>query len=169
MPYGRQSINEDDIAAVVAMLRGDFLTQGSIVGKFERQFAARVGAKHAVAVSSATAALHLALRVAGVGRGDRVVTSPITFLASANCAAFVGAKPDFSDIDPVSATLDPVALELGWQPDTRAVVAVDYAGQACDLPAIARIARERGAVVTRRIPRVRFSPGSAAPSWPRPT
>lgn len=147
LPYGRQSINEDDIAAVVAVLRGDFLTQGPVVENFERRFAARVGAGHGVAVSSATAALHLALRVAGVGRGDRVVTSPLTFLASANSAAHVGAKPDFSDIDPISGTLDPVALEQNWQPDTRAVVAVDYAGQACEFPEIARIARERGAVV----------------------
>ncbi len=147
IPYGRQSIAEADIAAVVAVLRGDFLTQGPMIEAFERAFAARVGAKYAVAVNSATAALHLALRVAGVGRGDRVVTSPITFLASANCAAYVGATPDFSDIDPVSYTLDPVALEANWRPDTRAVVAVDYAGQACAMPEIARIARARGAVV----------------------
>lgn len=147
IPYGRQSISEADIAAVVAVLRGDFLTQGPKIELFEQRFAARVGAKHAVAVNSATAALHLALRVAGIGEGDRVVTSPMTFLASANCAAYVGAIPDFSDIDPVTYTLDPVRLERNWMPDTRAVVAVDYAGQTCDLPAIARIARERGAVV----------------------
>ena len=106
-----------------------------------------VGAKHAVAVNSATSALHLAMRVAGIGPGDRVITSPNTFLASANCAAFVDATPDFSDIDPVSYNLDPVVLEKNWRPDTKAVVAVDYAGQACDMPAIARIARERGAIV----------------------
>ena len=147
IPYGRQSISDEDIAAVVAVLRGDFLTQGPIVEQFEKRFAARVGAQHAIAVNSATAALHLALRVAGVGVGDRVVTSPITFLASANCAAYVGATPDFSDIDPVTYTIDPVALEIEWKPDTRAVVAVDYAGQACDLPEIARIARAHGAVV----------------------
>lgn len=147
IPYGRQSISEADIAAVVAVLRGDFLTQGPKIELFEQRFAARVGAKHAIAVNSATAALHLALRVAGIGKGDRVVTSPITFLASANCAAYVGATPDFSDIDPVTYTLDPVKLERNWSPDTRAVVAVDYAGQTCDLPTIARIARERGAVV----------------------
>lgn len=147
IPYGRQSIAEADIAAVVAVLRGDFLTQGPTIEAFERAFAARVGAKYAVAVNSATAALHLALRVAGVGRGDRVVTSPITFLASANCAAYVGATPDFADIDPVTYTLDPVALETNWRSDTRAVVAVDYAGQACAMPEIARIARARGAVV----------------------
>ena len=147
IPYGRQSIAEADIAAVVAVLRGDFLTQGPTIEAFEKAFAAKVGAKYAVAVNSATAALHLALRVAGVGRGDRVVTSPITFLASANCAAYVGATPDFSDIDPVTYTLDPVALEKNWRSDTRAVVAVDYAGQACAMPEIARVARARGAVV----------------------
>ncbi len=147
IPYGRQSISEEDIAAVVAVLRGDFLTQGPAVERFEQRFAARVGAQHAIAVNSATAALHLALRVAGIGAGDRVVTSPNTFLASANCAAYVGATPDFADIDPVDYTLDPVALERTWKPDTKAVVAVDYAGQAADLPAIARVARARGAVV----------------------
>ena len=147
IPYGRQSISEDDIAAVVAVLRGDFLTQGPAIESFEQAFAARVGAKYAVAVNSATAALHLALRVAGIGKDDRVVTSPITFVASANAAAYVGATPDFADIDPVSYTLDPVALEKTWKPDTRAVVAVDYAGQVSDLPEISRIARARDAIV----------------------
>ena len=147
LSYGRQNISEDDLAAVVTVLRSDFLTQGPIIESFERRFAETVGARYAVAVSSATAALHLALRVAGIGAGDRVVTSPNTFLASANAAAFVGATPDFCDIDPVTHTLDPQALETNWKDDTRAVVAVDYAGQACDLPEIARIARKRGAVV----------------------
>ncbi|MCX6953955.1 MAG: UDP-4-amino-4,6-dideoxy-N-acetyl-beta-L-altrosamine transaminase [Verrucomicrobia bacterium] len=147
IPYGRQTISEADIAAVVRALRGDFLTQGPLVEEFERRFAETVGAKHAVAVNSATAALHLALRVAGIGPGDRVVTSPNTFLASANAAAYVGATPDFCDIDPVTYTLDPVDLEAGWLDDTRAVVAVDYAGQSCDLPEIARVARARGAIV----------------------
>lgn len=147
LPYGRQTISEEDIAAVVAALRSDFLTQGPLIEKFERRFAEKVGARHAVAVNSATAALHLAMRAAGLGPGDRVVTSPITFLASANAAAYVGATPDFSDIDPVSHTLDPVALEKNWRDDTRAVVAVDYAGQTCDMPAIAQIAHARGAFV----------------------
>jgi perosamine synthetase len=147
LPYGRQTITEDDIAAVVAALRSDFLTQGPVVAEFERKFAARVGARHAVAVTNATAALHLAMKVAGIGPGDRAVTTPNTFLASANAAAYVGATPDFADIDPVSYTLDPVALEQNWQEDTRAVVAVDFAGQAADLAAIARVARPRGAVV----------------------
>jgi len=147
IPYGRQTISEDDIAAVVAALKSDFLTQGPLIETFERRFAEAVGARYAVAVNSATAALHLAMRVAGIGPGDRVVTSPNTFLASANAAAYVGATPDFCDIDPISYTLDPVALEANWSDDIRAVVAVDYAGQACDLPEIARIAHARGAIV----------------------
>lgn len=147
IPYGRQAIDDDDIAAVLAALRSDFLTCGPEVEAFEREFAAMVGAKHAVAVCNATAALHLAMLVGGIGRGHRVVTSPNTFLASANCAAYVGATPDFCDIDPVSYNLDPVKLEEGWKADTKAVVAVDYAGQPCDMPAIACIARANGAVV----------------------
>ena len=147
IPYGRQLIDEDDIAAVVRALRSDFLTCGPEVEAFEEEFAAMVGARHAVAVSNGTAALHLAMLAAGIGPGDRVVTSPNTFLSSANCAAFVGATPDFCDIDPVSYNLAPETLEAQWQPDTKAVVAVDYAGQPANIPEIARIARERGAMV----------------------
>ena len=147
IPYGRQSISEDDIAAVVRSLRSDFLTCGPEVEAFEREFAAFVGAKHAVAVCNATAALHLAMQVLGIGKGDRVVTSPNTFVASANAAAYLGATPDFSDIDPKSYNIDPVLLEQNWKPDTKAVVAVDYAGQPCNMPEIARIARSRGAYV----------------------
>jgi perosamine synthetase len=147
IPYGRQSISEDDIAAVVRSLRSDFLTCGPEVEAFEKEFAAFVGAKHAVAVCNATAALHLAMQVLGIGKGDRVVTSPNTFVASANAAAYVGATPDFSDIDPKSYNLDPVVLEQNWKPDTKAVVAVDYAGQPCNMPEIARIARSHGAYV----------------------
>jgi UDP-4-amino-4,6-dideoxy-N-acetyl-beta-L-altrosamine transaminase len=147
IPYGKQAISEDDIAAVVRSLRSDFLTCGPEVEAFEREFAAFVGAKHAVAVCNATAALHLAMQVLGIGKGDRVVTSPNTFVASANAAAYVGATPDFSDIDPKSYNLDPAVLEQNWKPDTKAVVAVDYAGQPCNMPEIARIARSRGAYV----------------------
>ena len=147
IPYGRQSISEDDIEAVVRSLRSDFLTCGPEVEAFEKEFAAFVGAKHAVAVCNATAALHLAMQVLGIGKGDRVVTSPNTFVASANAAAYLGATPDFSDIDPKSYNIDPVLLEQNWMPDTKAVVAVDYAGQPCNMPEIARIARSRGAYV----------------------
>lgn len=147
IPYGKQSISEDDIEAVVRSLRSDFLTCGPEVEAFEKEFAAFVGAKHAVAVCNATAALHLAMRVLGIGPGDRVVTSPITFVASGNAAAYVGAIPDFCDIDPATSNIDPAALEAGWKADTKAVVAVDYAGQPCNMPEIARIARSRGAFV----------------------
>ncbi len=147
IPYGRQSITEEDIAAVVACLRSDFLTQGPCVQAFEEAFASAVGAKHAVAVCNATAALHLAMLVGGIGPGHRVVTSPITFLASGNAAAYVGATPDFADVDPVTLNLCPQSLSDHWQPDTRAVVAVAYAGQAADMPAIAGVARRHGALV----------------------
>ncbi len=147
IPYGRQSISEEDIAAVCEVLHSDFLACGPKIEEFECQVAVRVGARHAVAVNSATSALHLAMLAAGIGPGDRAITSPNTFLASANCAAYVGATPDFADIDPISYNLDPMALERAWKPGTKAVVAVDYAGQPCDMPAIAKVAREHGAIV----------------------
>ena len=147
LPYGHQTVDAADIAAVSAVLQSDFLTCGPVVDEFERRFSERVDAKYAVAVSSATAALHLAMRVAKIGPGDRVISSPNTFLASANCAAYVGAIPDFSDIDSVSYNLDAGLLKRNWQPDIKAVVATDYAGQSCDFPAIAEIARKRSAVV----------------------
>lgn len=147
LPYGRQTIGDDDIAAVVAALKSDFLTTGPEVEAFEREFAEMLGAKHAVAMCNATAALHVAMLIAKIGPGDRVVTSPNTFLASANCAAFVGATPDFADIDPATYNLCPKALEADWQDNTKAVIAVAYAGLPCDMPAIAAVARRRGAIV----------------------
>jgi dTDP-4-amino-4,6-dideoxygalactose transaminase len=105
------------------------------------------GAAHAVAFSNATTALHAAVLAAGIGPDDRVLTSPNTFLSSANCAAFAGAIPDFVDIDPVSHNLDPAALEAAWTEDVKAVIPVAYAGQPADMPRIAAIARARGAVV----------------------
>jgi len=147
LPYGRQSIDDADIAAVIRAMQSDFLTCGPEVDAFEREFAQYLGAKHAVAVCNATAALHLAMVVADIGAGDRVVTSPNTFVASANCAAFVGAMPDFCDVEADGFTLDAVLLETGWQADTKAVVAVAYGGQCADMPQIARVARERGAIV----------------------
>ncbi|PQO38797.1 UDP-4-amino-4,6-dideoxy-N-acetyl-beta-L-altrosamine transaminase [Blastopirellula marina] len=147
IPYGRQQIEQSDIDAVVATLKSDWLTSGPRVEEFEKQFAEFVGASHAVAVNSGTAALHLATMVAELGPGDRLLTSPITFLASANCAAYVGATPDFVDIDRASRNLCPRALEAAWQPDTKAVVAVDFAGQPCDIQGISEVARPRGAIV----------------------
>jgi dTDP-4-amino-4,6-dideoxygalactose transaminase len=147
LPYGKQSISDDDIAAVVAALKSDYLTTGPEVEAFEREFADMLGAKHAVVMCNATAALHVAMLVAEIGPGDRVVTSPNTFLSSANCAAFVGATPDFADIDPATYNLCPKALEASWQDDTKAVVAVAYAGLPADMPAIAEVARKHGAIV----------------------
>lgn len=147
IPYGKQSVNDDDIAAVVAALKSDFLTCGPLVDQFEQDFAEFVGAKHAVAVCNATAALHLAMLVAGIGKGDRVVTSANTFLSSANCAAFVGATPDFCDIDPDTHLMCADTLETMWSDDIKAVIPVAYAGQSADMQRIASIARERGAIV----------------------
>lgn len=128
IPYGRQSIDDDDIAAVVATLRGDWLTQGPHVASFEEAVAARVGATHAVAFANGTAALHGATAAAGLGPGDRVLTSPLTFVASANCARYVGADVVLADIDPDTLLLDPEAI-----PDADALVAVHYAGLPLDL------------------------------------
>ena len=102
IPYGRQSINEDDIKAVEEVLKSDFITTGPKIAEFERKFADYVGAKYAVAVSNGTAALHIACMAAGIGKGDEVITTPITFAASANCALYCGATPVFADIDPVT-------------------------------------------------------------------
>jgi UDP-4-amino-4,6-dideoxy-N-acetyl-beta-L-altrosamine transaminase len=136
-----------DIRAVAAVLASDWLTCGPKVEAFERALAETCGARHAIAVSNGTAALHVALLAAGVGSGQRVLTTPNTFVASANCAAYVGATPDFADIDPVTLNLSPAALEQRWRADVRAVVAVDFAGYPCAMPAITKLARARGAVV----------------------
>lgn len=124
IPYGRQSVDEDDIAAVVGVLRGDWLTQGPVVERFEEALADRVGARHAVAFANGTAALHAAAAVLGLGPGHRVATSTLTFAASANCARYVGADPVLVDIDPATLNLD-VAAVPG---DAGAVVAVHFAG-----------------------------------------
>lgn len=145
--YSRQTVTESDIAAVIQALQGDYLTTGPLIEEFERQFADRVGARFAVAVSSGTAALHLAMLAAGLGSGDRVITSPNTFVASANCAAYAGAIPDFADIDPLTGNLSPQSLAAAWSADTKGVIAVDYAGIPADLPAIAAVVRSHGGVV----------------------
>ena len=147
LPYGRQSIDEDDIAAVVEVLRSDWLTCGPAVDRFEAALASRCGAAHAIVVSNGTAALHLAMRAAGVGPGDRVLTSANTFLASANAAEYVGATADFADIDPVSRCISLETLKASWKPDVKAVVAVDYAGTPCVSKEMADFIHQRGAVV----------------------
>ncbi len=147
LPYGRQAIDEEDIAAVVEVLRSDWLTGGPAVDRFEAELAASCGARHAVAVCNGTAALHLALRAAGVGPGDRVLTSANTFLASANAAEYAGATADFADIDPVTRCLSLATLQAAWKPDVKAVVAVDYAGIPCVTKEMADFIHQRGAVV----------------------
>jgi perosamine synthetase len=147
--YGRHYIDEDDINAVVEQIRSGWLTQGPKVAEFENVIAHYVGAQYAVAVSNGTAALHLACLAAGVGEGDCLVTTPNTFVASANAAHFVGATAHFADIDAETLNIDPAALEeecreLG---KVKAIVPVHFAGLPCDMPQIRRIADQYGAVV----------------------
>ncbi|ADE13586.1 DegT/DnrJ/EryC1/StrS aminotransferase [Nitrosococcus halophilus Nc 4] len=150
IPYGHQSIAQTDIDAVVEVLRSDFLTQGPVVPCFERAVAEYCGAAHAVAAHSATSALHLSCLALGVGPGDRVWTSPITFVASANCARYCGAEVDFVDIDPRSYNLCPRALERKLVAADRAgrlpkvVILVHLAGHPCDLAAIHALGQRYG-------------------------
>lgn len=150
IPYGRQDIDEDDIAAVVAVLRSDWLTQGPVLARFEEAVAQRCGARHAVAVCNATAALHIACMALELGEGDILWTSPNTFLASANCGIYCGAEPDFVDIDPRSYNMSTAALERKLEAARRSgrlpkvVVPVHFAGQSCDMARIGELAREYG-------------------------
>lgn len=137
--YGRQWIEEDDIQAVVEVLKGDFLTTGPYVAGMERALEKYTGAKHAVAVSNGTAALHCACIAAGIGPGDEVITTPITFAASANCALYCGARPVFADIDPETYNIDPESIEKCITENTKAVVAVDFTGQAVKVKEIREI------------------------------
>jgi perosamine synthetase len=132
IPYGHQEIDDDDIAAVVEVLRGDWLTQGPAVAEFEAALATSTGARHAVACSSGTAALHAAVWAAGLGPGDTVATSPLSFAASANAAAYTGARPVFVDIDAATLNLDIAAIPDG----VDGLVAVHYAGLPVDLSAL---------------------------------
>lgn len=144
IPYGRHEIDESDIAAVVAVLRGDWLTTGPMVERFEAAFAAFTGASHAVAVSNGTAALHLCMLAAGIGPGDEVIVPALTFAASANCVRYVGATVVFADVRPDTLTVDVSQVESLITPRTRAIVAVDYAGLPADLAALAALATRHG-------------------------
>lgn len=150
LPYGRQLIEEDDVAAVASALRGDFLTGGPAVEAFEAAFAKAVGAKHAVACSSGTAALHLAALAAGLSEGDVAVAPTITFLATANAARYVGAEVRFADVDPDCGLMragDFAAALDGVEGRPRAVLPMHLAGQCADLAEIAALARKRDMVV----------------------
>ncbi len=150
IPYGRQIISEDDISAVEAVLRSVCLTQGPIVPRFEEAVASRVGAHHAVAVNSATSALHIACLALGLGPNDLLWTSPITFVASANCARYCGAEVDFVDIHPDTFNICPNALEAKLSAAARVgrlpkvIVAVHMCGQSPDMARIANLARTHG-------------------------
>lgn len=153
IPYGRQLIDEDDIAAVVATLRSDWLTQGPAIERFERKVADYCGVKYAVAVANGTAALHIAAAALDLKPGDRLWTSPNTFVASANCARYCGADVDFVDIDPRTYNMSVARLEekltaaakSGRLP--KAIVPVHFSGQSCEMEAIAALAKRLGIIV----------------------
>jgi perosamine synthetase len=147
IPYGRQSIDDADIEAVVKVLKSDYLTTGPAVEAFEKKVADYVGAKYAVAVSNGTAALHVACLAAGIGEGDEVITTPITFAASANCVLYCGGTPVFADIDPDTYNISPEELESKITPQTKAIIPVHYTGQPCDMDAILEIARKHDLLV----------------------
>lgn len=147
IPYGRQSIDDADIEAVVKVLKSDYLTTGPAVAAFEKKVADYVGAKYAVAVSNGTAALHVACLAAGIGEGDEVITTPITFAASANCVLYCGGTPVFADIDPDTYNISPVELERKITSRTKAIIPVHYTGQPCDMDAILEIARKHDLLV----------------------
>lgn len=144
LPYGRQWVDDGDVEAVAAVLRGDWLTTGPAVDAFESAFAAATGAAHAVAVSNGTAALHAAMFALGIGPGDEVIVPPMTFAASSNCVLYQGGTPVFADVDPETLLLDPARAEAAITPRTRALVAVDYAGQPCDYDALGTLAERHG-------------------------
>jgi UDP-4-amino-4,6-dideoxy-N-acetyl-beta-L-altrosamine transaminase len=145
LPYGRQSINDDDIEAVAAVLRGDWLTTGPTVTAFE-QAVSDISAGHpAVSCTSGTSALHIAYAALGVGPGDEVVTTPMTFVATASCASVLGAKIVFADVTEDTTLIDPAAVEAAVTERTKVVAAVDYAGHACDYDALQPIADRVGA------------------------
>ncbi len=147
IPYGRQKIDDDDIQAVVDVLKSDYLTTGPQIAEFEKMVKDYVGAKYAVAISNGTAALHAACVAAGIERGDEVITTPLTFAASANCVLYCGGKPVFADVDLNTYNLDPEDIKRKITDKTKAIIAVHLAGQPCDMDAIHKIAQEHHLIV----------------------
>ncbi len=164
LPYGRQTIEDDDVAAVAEALRGDFLTTGPTVEAFETAFAKQVGAEHAIAVSNGTATLHLAMMALGIGEGDVCVAPSITFLATANCARYVGAEVVFADVDPDSGLMTPDTLGRALNgikgKRVKAVLPVHLRGDVCDLPALKAMASASGAVLVEDAPHALGSIGT---------
>jgi len=147
LPYGRQSVDEADIQAVVEVLRSNWLTTGPKVGEFEDEFAAYVGSAHAVSFSSGTAALHGAAFTAGLKPGDEAITTPLTFAATANCILYQGATPVFADVSSDTLNIDPAQVEKKITPRTRAIIPVDYAGHPADLDSVMGSARKHDLIV----------------------
>lgn len=145
--YGHQYIDDADIQAVVEVLKSDYLTCGPKISELEEKLCKVTGAEYAVVCSNGTAALHIAAMAAGVGEGDEVITTPITFAASANCALYCGARPVFADIDPKTYNIDPARVEAAITPRTKAVVAVDYTGQSVALDPLRKICKEHNLVL----------------------
>jgi perosamine synthetase len=147
LPYGKQSIDEEDIAAVVETLRSDWLTTGPKVGEFEEAFASWVGARYAVSFSSGTAALHGAAFAAGIGVGDEAITSPLTFAATANCVLYQGGTPVFADVQTDTLNIDPERVSERITPRTKALLPVDYAGHPADLDKLYAVADRHGLTI----------------------
>jgi dTDP-4-amino-4,6-dideoxygalactose transaminase len=147
LPYGHQSIDDDDIKAVVEVLRSDWITTGPKVAEFEEAFAAYVGSKYAVSFSSGTAALHGAAFAARLGPGDEAITTPMTFCATANCVLYQGATPIFADVCRDTLNIDPNEIEWRITNKTKALLPVDYAGHPADLDEILDLAERHGLVV----------------------
>jgi len=147
LPYGRQSLDDADIEAVVEVLKSDWLTTGPKIAEFEERFAAWVGARHAVSFSSGTAALHGAAFAAGLAPGDEVITTPMTFCATANCILYPGALPVFADVSADTLNIDPVEVAKKITSRTKAIIAVDYAGHPAELEELRTLAQARGALL----------------------
>lgn len=145
--YGKQYIDEADIQAVTDVLKSPFLTCGPQIPALEKKFCEITGAKYAVAVSNGTAALHIACIAAGIGHGDEVITTPITFAASANCISYCGGKPVFADIDPETYNIDPKTIEACITQHTKAVIPVHYTGQSVAYDEIAAICKKHGLIL----------------------
>lgn len=147
IPYGRQTIEEDDVQAVVDVLRSDYLTTGPKIAEFEKMVADYVGAKYAVAISNGTSALHAACFAARIQPGDEVITTPLTFAASSNCVLYCGGTPVFADVDPKTYNIDPEDIRRKITDKTKAIIAVHLAGQPCDMDEIHKIAKEHDLLV----------------------
>jgi UDP-4-amino-4,6-dideoxy-N-acetyl-beta-L-altrosamine transaminase len=147
LSYGKQTVDESDIQAVVEVLKSDYLTTGPFVKEFENKVANYVGAKYGVAVSNGTAALHMACFAAGIKEGDEVIVSPMTFAASANAVLYCGGTPVFADIDPVTYNIDPDRIEEKITDRTKAIIPVDFSGQSVDMDKIKEIADKHGLII----------------------